>query len=287
MRYALLPALFMVLLLVPAATAFVSDGADPITGPNNYYIQGYVADTSKAPMEGVTVYVMDGSGNTTQGVTDGTGFFSVGVAVNTGLSISFVAFGYTAITCPNTTAIQGSDFLSLDLASLPISAYNSSTHAYTLPGTVADMRCAIMVASNGVLRGQVVTGDRAVNDATVTLAAVVDRRIFTAHTDSEGRYSITCPTGTYSVSASGQGLKGTEPVTVTVSDTPATLNIAMEKSPLKKYLGMDIAHVMMLLGVIVGIVLVAAAWFLSRRLNGPRGLEIINEDEEDDYYGSI
>ena len=276
----LISAAVMLLFLV-MLPAFSS--ADTTSTTSNYYIEGYVADTGRMPMEGVTVSVTDSNGISTQSNTDANGFFSVGVASVTGLSISFTVYGYSVITCPNTSIPQGSDSLSLILSK---AAYNSQTRTYTITGSVADMQCAIMGASQGTVKGQVTYGTTAINGATVTLSPadnVPDGTNYSANTDSGGNYSISCPTGTYTLTASGQGFDPSNAVTVKVtSSSPSTVNVTLEKSVLKKYAGLDAAHLLMLIGVAVGIILAAAAWFMSRRLNGPHGLEIIVDDEEED-----
>ncbi len=278
MRYKLLLAVIAVLLLVPA-TASLSDGADTASA---YYIQGYVADTGRTPMEGVTVSVMDG-GSVYQDVTDAAGFFNVGVAGNTNLTISFTIFGYTAITCPNATVQQDSEYFIMNLSK---ATYLSATRTYLITGSVADMQCVIMVASTGDIGGQVTFELTPVRDATVTIIpAEAKGASYTAVTGSDGRYSITCPTGTYTLTSDGKGFNTSSEITVRVTGTPSTVNVSLTKSDLKKYLGMDAAHILMLIGVIVGILLAVAAWFLSRRMDRPNSVEIFDDsaEEEDDF----
>jgi len=251
----------------------------------NYYIEGYVADIGKVPMDGVTVYVTDSQGLLSESITDETGFFSVGIASNTGfMTISFTIYGYTVITCPNTSFQQGTDSLVLNLSK---AAYNPTTHVYTLTGSVADMQCAIMGPSNGIVNGQITFGTTPIKGATVTLTPaehVQGSRDYSASTGADGEYEILCPTGSYALTVSSQGFDQSDPILVKVSGIPSTVNVTMVKSELKKYLGLDVAHLLMLVGVIVGILLAIAAWFLSRRMNGPHGLEIIDDSvaEDDD-----
>jgi len=248
----------------------------------NYYIEGYVADTSKKPMEGVTVSVADGQDPAPSCDTDAEGFFSVGVAVNTGLTISFTVYGYSVITCPNTSIQPGTGSLVLNLSK---AAYNATTHTYTITGSVADMQCVIMATSNGTVNGQVTFGANPVRSATVTLSPiepVPGGRDYSAGTKDNGDYEITCPTGTYTLTVSSQGFDQSDPIEVKVTDSPSTVNVTMVKSELKKYLGLDVAHLLMLVGVIVGMLFAVAAWFLSRRMNRPHGLEIIDDSAEED-----
>jgi len=282
MRREFLLASFAVSLLV-LTVSFASADAEEAAAPN-YYIEGYVADTGRLPMEGVTVSVMDKDGTTFQNETGADGFFSVGATANTGLMISFAAFGHTAITCPNASFQQGSDYFILNLSK---ATYNSVTRTYTITGPVDDMQCAIMVASEGAVRGQISYGSSGVKNASVTLAPLYGEGIYTANTDDRGNYEIKCPTGTYTLRAGGQGFDRSDIYTVNVTGTPTTVNVVFEKSELKKYLGLDAAHILMLMGVMVSIMLAAAAWFLSKRMSGPHGLEIIDDSAEDDSFSDV
>jgi len=277
----LLVSVALSMLLLVTLLPIASNAADTSA---NYYVEGYVADTGRMPMEGVTVTITDGQDPAPNSITDPNGFFSVGVSSIANLTISFTIYGYSVITCPNTSIQQGSDPLLLNLSK---AAYNAATHTYTITGSVADMQCAIMGASRGVVEGYVSSGSDPVKSATVTLSPV-DRvpgsSSFSANTDSGGYYEVTCPTGTYTLTVSGQGFDQSDPVTVKVTGNPSTVNVTIVKSELKKYLGLDAAHILMLVGVIVGILMALAAWFLSRRLNRPHGVEIIDDsaEEEDD-----
>jgi len=282
MRYKLLlvlAAISLLMLVMPLA----SDGADD-SSASNYYVQGYVADIARMPMEGVTVSVLDGTGPVFQSETDASGYFIVGVASNASLMISFTVFGYTTVTCPYTTSQPGSDYLSLNLSKVP---YAASTHTYSIADSIADMQCAIMAASDGIVRGQVTFNSNPIKDATVTLTPSVDAPFsgggnYTAQTDSRGHYEITCPTGTYNLTVSRQGFNQSDVIPVKVTGSPSTANVTMVKSELRKHLGLDNAHILMLVGVVVGIMLAMAAWFFSRRMNRSHRLEIIDDCDDDE-----
>jgi len=258
----------------------------------NYSIQGYVADVYWAPLDGVTVSIMDGQGKLHSSDTDANGFFSVSVPYNVGLSISFSTFGYTIVSCPNTLppTTDGSDYRPLDLSK---AAYVASTGTYTITGSIASEQGAIMNITLGTLEGNVTSNSNSVKNCTVTLtpttdaaAAVLDNNTLTATTNDQGYYEIKGPVGNYTLTASSQGFNASDPVPVTISGRPLTVNITMkEYNTPTKYFGMDTAHLLMLIGVIVGIILAVVAWFLSRRVNDPHGLEIIDdsvdENEED------
>ncbi|MDR1954513.1 MAG: carboxypeptidase-like regulatory domain-containing protein [Candidatus Methanoplasma sp.] len=289
MRDRFLLAIIALVLLIPM-TSFVSSasaGADLAAAPTataNYYIEGYVAEgggTGKIPMKDVTVTITDNLSLTYQNTTDANGFFSIGIGTNTNLMISFKIYGYTIITCPNTSVQSGTDNLILDLST---ARYNSATHTYTITSSVDDMQCAIMAASDGIVRGVVSFDGGPIRNAAVSLIPTDRAWTLTTHADSRGYYEITCPTGTYIVTASSRGFDKSEGISVNVTSSPSTVNVTMEKSELKKYLGLDAAHILMLIGVIVGIMLAAAAWFLSKRMNGPHPLERVDDSaiEDDD-----
>ena len=251
----------------------------------NYYIEGYVADTGRIPIEGVTVSVMDNQGLVSKSETDADGFFSVGVPSNNGLMISFSIYGYSIISCPNTPINKGSDYHALNLSK---ASYNNQTRTYTITGSVSEMLCAIMGTYNGTIGGYVLFGTSPIKNATVALSPsaispAVGGGSYTVQTNNKGYYEINCPIGTYTMTVSSQGFNKSGAVIVDVKDTPQTVPaVLMEKSNLKKYLGLDAAHLLMLVGVIVGIVMAVAAWFLSRRMNMPHGVEIIDDSAEID-----
>lgn len=283
-----LAAISMIMFVMPFASDSVADAP-----ASNYYIQGYVANIKAEPMEGVTVSVADGLGNISSGDTDSAGLFTVGISANYGLSISFTAFGHLTVTCPNTSPLQGSEYRALSLSK---AQYNSGTRTYIITGTVADMQCAIMIAEGGTVKGHVTFGSNPVKNATVTLTPFGNDPLpkgidYTGRTDSHGYYEIRdCPVGNYTLTVSNQGFHQSDAYNVTVSETPTTVNVKMVKSTMRTHLGMDTAHLLMLIGVVVGIILAVAAWFLSKRMNmprGPHGVEVIDdsgEEEEDSRY---
>lgn len=267
-------ALFLVLTLSP-----VSSGADEPVNP--YYIEGYVSDTSGMPMEGVVVSIRDASGAVFENETKANGSFKVAIAPipgpNAGLEISFTVFGYSILTCPNMLLHRGEDYHTLNLSK---ATYASRT--YTITGSISDMQCAIMIASQGRVVGTVSSGTILIKDAAVTFSPITGGVDRTTYTDDKGHYEIRCPTGAYTMSVSSQGFKQSEPVGVVVGASPRTVDVTLEKSELKKHLGLDMAHILMLIGVIIGIMLAAAAWFLSKRMNMTHHVEIIDDSVEKD-----
>ncbi|MDR1403979.1 MAG: carboxypeptidase-like regulatory domain-containing protein [Candidatus Methanoplasma sp.] len=279
MKGKILLAVIMVALLVSALPIDRTDAE--VTAPN-YLIEGYVAEggsIGKIPMGDVTVRIKDMQGTVFEGKTDRDGRFSIEVPANAGLSIAFTAFGYTIISCPNTSTQEGSEYLTLDLTA---AAYNSATRTYTITSPTSGMQCAIMAASSGVVKGTVYFGTESIKDVTVTLTPINGEGVHERNTDERGYYEIICPTGTYMLTAGGKGFNDSSEMIVNVTSSPSTANITMEKSELKKYLGLDMAHLLMLVGVIIGILLAAAAWLLGKRMKGPNRLEIFDDSSEED-----
>jgi hypothetical protein len=263
------------LLIVPFV---VADGAEE----SPYYVEGYVAEgggSGKVPMQNVAVTILDANGNTFEGITKADGSFRVTVVENTGLQIRFTTFGYSLISCPNTSTQRDTDFLLLNLAT---ASYNTATRTYSVTSSIDGMQCAIMSATNGTVRGTVTYANGPVSEATVHFVPVGGGPVFNAGTDAKGNFEIICPTGAYNVSSSSIGFNDSESTTVNVTSNPSTINIVMTKSHLKEYFGLDPAHLLMFIGVCLGILLATIAWLLSRRMNGPNRVEIIDDSDFDD-----
>ncbi|MDR1690669.1 MAG: carboxypeptidase-like regulatory domain-containing protein [Candidatus Methanoplasma sp.] len=265
----------MLMLILPLS----SSDAD-VNAPN-YAVEGYVAEgggAGKIPLDNVTVSIK-GPQDVVQSVTtDSDGFFSIVVSSNKGLSIKFTAPGYIILTCPYTTGQTGSEYLTLDLLNAP---YSSASRTYTITSSVDGMQPVLMqLASDSSIRGTVYFSGNAVKDVTITITNGAD--VYSTKTNDRGYYEIWCPVGSYTIIASGAGFKTSNEISADVTSTPLNVNITMEKKDLKMYLGLDVAHILMLVGVIVGILLAVAAWLLSERMNGPNRLEFFDDSEEED-----
>ena len=81
-------------------------------------------------------------------------------------------------------------------------------------------------------------------------------------TKSDGTYSISAPTGSWTVSASRSDYKGTD-ISVVVGDgASSTADFTMEKSTKTYVFGLDLPHTMMVAGLFLGLILVIiAAWY--------------------------
>jgi hypothetical protein len=272
----------MLALLVPLVSlaASASDGEDNVAAPN-YGVTGYVIDTGKIAIEGVTVTITDNrvGGASYTDKTDADGKFTVIVPYTTNLSISFEVRGHTLIGCPNTTP-QPDGTLTLNLST---AQYSSSSRIYKITSDKGGMQCAIMAAISGKVSGIVSYENGPLKNMTVSLTTPDRKESYAARTGDNGYFNIECPIGTYSLTAGGQGFNWSEGVQVNVtSGTTAEYDITLIKEDLTKYMGMDAAHLLMLIGVIVGIFLAAAAWFLSKRMNDLRHIEVFDDRAEED-----
>jgi hypothetical protein len=274
----ILAVVILSLLAVPLAVAD-TDGAEE---PGPFYVEGYVAEgggSGKIPLDNVFVVIMGPGSNTYEGTTDLEGYFKIKVNENTGLQIKFTKFGYSLIGCPNITPQQGSDFYALDLST---ALYNATTKTYSITSPISGMQCAIMSTTEGVVRGTVSFPNGPVNGATIHLDPVGGDPGVSTVADSKGHFEITCPIGAYNIWASNTGFVDSDVTLINVTSNPSTINIVLTKSQVSEHLGLDMAHILMLIGVCLGIVFATVAWLLSRRMNGPNRVAIIDDNDFDD-----
>lgn len=269
-----------IIFLMSAVPMMPVDGAEEAN--YSYYVEGYVAEgggsSGKIPMIGVNVSIRDQYGIVTYSDTDESGYFKVGINNNANLEISFTIFGYTIISCPNTSKQAGSEYLNLTLSN---SFYNSITRTYTITSAIDDMQCALMGTTSGTVRGTVSYSGGSVEGATVTLVPIEGEGTYATSTDERGAYEISCPTGSYRLTVTSKGFNESDVTYVNVTSNPSTISVVLEKSEVNKHLGLDTAHILMLFGVIVGMLLAVLAWFLSQRKD-PKNLEIVDDSIEED-----
>lgn len=282
MRHKLLLIFIAALVLVPL-TSFASD-ADGDTD-SAYHIEGYVADTLGVPVDSVTVAITDASGISHEGTYNPeTGFFSVGVDTDKGLTITFTAYGHTAITCTSHKMLENGSFA----LTLSKESYDSTRHTYTIAESVSEGRYVVMRASYGWIIGNVSYNNGPIKDAIVSLVPDASGSRITASTDENGDYRISCPTGTYSLSADRQGFTESKTYAITVKDNN-TEQVPLDQEDIVLVMtepgihgDLDLAHLLMLMGVVIGILMAIGAWLLSKRLNGPNRVEIFDDNKENE-----
>ncbi|MDR3283490.1 MAG: carboxypeptidase-like regulatory domain-containing protein [Candidatus Methanoplasma sp.] len=276
-----LPLVLIAAVLLLSVPFSPSDGAEG----DQYHIEGYVAGwngSGRVPMEGVSVTVaIPGSANV-ETTTDADGLFSIATPSNVGLQIKFYLHGYSIVTCPNTEVQAGSEFLLLKLSD---GIYNKATKTYALTSAIDGMQSAIMAASRGTIRGTVSYDDGVVSGATVHLDSVEGGASYSVNTNSNGTYEIECPVGPYSLRVARAGFDDSIDYNVTVDAQMTTVSVTLKKAEINTYFGLDSSHILMLIGVVLGMILAVSAWLISRRMNSSDGVEIIDDSDSDQDDG--
>ena len=273
-------AIFAVVLLSFTLSAASVDGAEG--DPAQYHIEGYVLEGGgNLPKSDVTVTLKDSLGNTNISITNQSGFFSLPAQTNTNLQIMFETHGYSLSSCPCTTVLPGTEFLGLDLSK---ASYNSITRTYMITSDAAGLQCVIMSATTGRIMGTISYSDGTINGATVTLSPLTGDSVYTATTDSKGFFMISCPIGSYTLVVNRTGFETSIPLAVEISRNDNIQSVTLVKSDVNEYMGLDVAHILMLIAVCLGLSLAALAWILSNRMNRPDRPGIIDDsiDEEED-----
>jgi Prophage tail fibre N-terminal. len=279
----LIPIIAVVLL---SLTLFIpaSDAADPPS--STYTIKGWVGEIGGGgivPKKGVEVEILEQNGNNPKTVTDADGIFSLSTITDTNLQIKFtVEYGYSLLTCPNVAPQSGSDYLLLNLNT---SRYFSATRTYEVTSDLSGYQCAIVKSSEGTISGNISYSGGGIKNATVTLTPLNGNPQISAVTDSNGNYTITCPVGRYELSVRCQGFEPNNAGEVLIPG--ATGNFTLQKNHVREYMGLDLAHIFMLLGVCLGIILAFITWTVSRRRNDPSGLEIIDDSSVENIEDDI
>ena len=282
--------LFAVSLLLMAIPMSMTDAS--ISATTNYYVEGYVVEANSSdniPLEGVIVTIMYPDGKLSSDESDSNGFFSVSVTTTIGLTISFTAYGLRMIACPHTTPIEDSDNYTLDLTignynTETYHDYNSSTHTYTITGTADSTKAAFLIATIASLNGKVTYNDeQAVSGAKVKIVSTSTNKPYEGTTDESGQFKIKCPTGWYAVTVYCNGFDDSSTVTVNVTNDSTSILIPMYKSAVSQYFGFDLAHLLMLIGVCLGLILATTAWLISRRMkNNPKSTVVMDDDSSDE-----
>ncbi len=113
-----------------------------------------------------------------------------------------------------------------------------------------------------------------IEDATVTV--VSSSSILTTKTDESGYYSISCPSGTsYTMTVSASGFvtwteEGVEP-------SKESLNISIEEKSHTLIFGLDLAHTLELMGLVIFLLIAILAVYIIRKPTRADGLAVIND----------
>lgn len=278
--------ILLIMVLGVVAMAMVPASFDSDADTETRYVSGYIVESTASnnlPLEGVTATLMSGTDTLSQQITDTDGYFTLEFQVTDGaipsLRISFEMEGYTVRSCMYTTKVADNPYLQLDLTGAP---YSAVTHTYSISSDANGMWPVIMVASYGTITGVVSYDDGNVRGATVSVVSALNpNETFSTTTDSNGNYTIRCSTGSYILSVSCKGFNNTDNIFITVETESIISNVTLTESTQQMYLGLDLAHLLMIAGVLLGIALALGAWGVSRHINSSDSNDIIIDDSEE------
>lgn len=261
------------LFAVPLGSEKASEGASV------YHVDGYVvthALTGNVPLPGVTVEILYGS-TVASAVSDENGYFNVTVGENTNLRIRFILAGYSLISCPHVSKQIGMEYYALDISQ----AHFDGVNKYTVTSDSKGFQCAVMGVTNATLTGTVTYDSGPVVGATVTLSANRSVLNYETVTDSKGMYSINCMVGDYQLTVTCNGFKSSAAATVNVSDNTPPVSTVLTKNDIKMYFGLDMVHMLMIMGVIFAMTITIFVLVVSRRPEVSMVSAEIGDDEED------
>lgn len=263
-------------------------------------VYGYVTNLSdqeeNTPLEDVNVTLY--SGNTGTPVetlspnhtsTDGTGRFEFTFEYDpaTDYYLSFDYPGYTVRSLPDLD-MQMDDAGNVHFDVRPDMA--DAQGDYALTGTADGPHAIVMVITTGTIYGTVLgtsDGDSfGLGGATVTIVSE-NGQSYTTSTNSNGYFQIECPYGTYTMTVQCNGFQDSGSTTVVSGEnTPYMVELVQNTSEV--FMGLDIAHAVMLFGLILLVVIVAATagiYHLSKRRDSEmilNDLEELGKQDDDD-----
>lgn len=292
MRRALAGVILALLLLaavpiMPSAAGEDDDGEGE-TGPTSITVYGYVSNISdeegNVPLPGVevTLYSSDLSEIGTV-LTDSDGMFEFTYTEDQSAAYLYFSYqGYTVRTLPNAiTATNIDELYAFSIAS--ITPDEDGRYRLTEDGT--SEHPVGMAITYGVILGTVTNDDvddpYAVAGATVTLTSTTGET-FRTETDSEGRYSISVPYGTYTIVVSCSGFQDSDAIQAnTYDEIPSDIRLRANEFGIGFLGGLDMPHAMMVLGLImIGVMLLAVMTAYRKSSSGGTDVTIVNDLED-------
>lgn len=292
MRRALAGVILALLLLaavpiMPSAVGEDDDGEGE-TGPTSITVYGYVSNISdeegNVPLPGVevTLYSSDLSEIGTV-LTDSDGMFEFTYTEDQSAAYLYFSYqGYTVRTLPNAiTATNIDELYAFSIAS--ITPDEDGRYRLTEDGT--SEHPVGMAITYGVILGTVTNDDvddpYAVAGATVTLTSTTGET-FRTETDSEGRYSISVPYGTYTIVVSCSGFQDSDAIQAnTYDEVPSDIRLRANEFGIGFLGGLDMPHAMMVLGLImIGVMLLAVMTAYRKSGSGGTDVTIVNDLED-------
>lgn len=279
-RVTALLAVLAVAVLVPCflgGTA-AEDASESASGTEDLGVTmyGYVTNLSdqeeNSPLAGVNVTLHVSPGGLTPDIettTDSEGRFEFEFDYDPENSyyLQFNYPGYTVRSLPDTNlelTDDGSVRFTLQDYMRPDPEGNPDVYALT--GDAYGPHAISMVVTTGMIYGTVY-GDNGEKEfplpgATVTVVSS-EGMSFSATTDESGYYSIECPSGTYTLTAWCNGFSGSDEIQ---AESGVYTVILQQNSP-SKFLGLDIAHATLVLGILVLALFILATVALHHRVS--------------------
>ena len=284
---AALAAVSLVLTAGPTLAA-PNDPQEPETHEVTAY--GYIANLSNqaenTPLENVTVTLYDSDKNVLEDVsgpnpvsTDETGRFEFTFMCTDGEAyfLTFDYPGYMVRSLPDSMDMDDDGFVSFD----PAQSAVDDEGRYAMSGEAGGLHAIVMAVTTGIIYGTVQgfsDGETfSLSGATITVVSE-DGVSQTTKSGSNGYFVFEdCPFGTYTLTVSCRGFQNSEPITVESGSGTAYGVTLIQNNPSFLF-GMDIAHSMMVVGlVMLALILVIVTWAHARSKGGDSEPILMND----------
>ena len=247
-----------------------------VTGPDG---------DAAAPLEDVAVTLLAGGSEVSSDVTGPDGRFSFTYDHDPSADhyLRFEYNGYMVRSLPDLSmTMVENDYVQFEVRK---DMQEDDTGWYALTGPADGPQAIGMAITNGVIFGYVRdTGGEPVSGASVTLVSASGQS-YSGATDANGYFSVECPYGEYTLTVTCNGFRASEAQTVGTGHGQA-YPVVLEKYESQLLFGLDSAHTMLVLGLVLVLAVVLALALLVRRGRDPESGIVIENDldrsDEDD-----
>lgn len=266
------------------ASTGTGDTGETDTGTTFY---GYVANLSdqerNTPLEGVSVTLYDSDRNPLSTCTtdaDGRFQFTFEYVQGNVHYLSFDYAGYMVRSLPDLSMEMVSDgesgqtYISFQLRPDMVDDQGD----YRLTGTADGPHAIVMVITTGIVYGNVLDSQSGspVSGATVTLVSQ-SGQTYTAVTGDNGYFSIECPYGTYTMTVSCNGYETSSQIEAS-TDNGSAYTVSLDQHTSELFLGLDSAHAMLVIGLVVLAVFLVVIALLVRHSFKPESEIYVEND---------
>ncbi len=152
-----------------------------------------------------------------------------------------------------------------------------------LTGTADGPHAIVMVVTTGHVFGTVqgTSDDGTFNleGATVILTSATGQSV-SAVTNSNGYFEIECPFGTYTLTVQCNGFQDSEPLTMESGGPGTAYNVVLIQNTSDVFLGLNIAHAVMLIGLMIFVIILIPAAYMHLRSKGGDDTILMNDLDE-------